>query len=100
MRDAADRAGLEVSSYVRATVLDSKPLRSARKPSVETALLVKVLDRLGKIASTIRALSLIFSAQSGQAMPVVERDLSRSLVELRKLRPELLAALGKRPPAT
>jgi uncharacterized protein (DUF1778 family) len=99
LKAAADNSGLQLSSFVRATVLAAKPLRSARRPSVETVLLVKVLDRLGIIASSMRALLLVFTVRSGVALPAVERDLSRTLSELRALRPELLHALGKRPSA-
>ncbi|WP_143270867.1 plasmid mobilization protein [Bradyrhizobium brasilense] len=95
---AADKSGLQLSSYVRAAALSAKPLRAARRPSVEATLLVRVLDRLGTIASTLRALSLLYSARSGTALPTIERDLLRSLSELRLLRPELLLALGRRPP--
>jgi uncharacterized protein (DUF1778 family) len=98
LRRAADRSGLQLSSYVRAAVLSVKPLRAARRPSVETTLLVRILDRLGTIASTVRALSLAFSVQSGVTLPTIERDLLRSLSELRALRPELLQGLGRRPP--
>lgn len=98
LKAAADNSGLQLSSYVRAAVLSAKPLRSARRPSVETTLLVRILDRLGTIASTMRVLSLMFTAQSGMCLPNIERDLLRSLAELRSLRPELLQALGRRPP--
>jgi hypothetical protein len=96
----AARCGITLSAYARNALLEAKPLRSARRPSVETALLVSVLDRLGTLASAIRAISLLFSVKSGVELPSIERDLLRSLTELRALRPVLLQALGKRGRAT
>ena len=92
----AARCGITLSAYARNALLGTKPLRSARRPSVETTLLVSVLDRLGTIASAVHVISLLFAAKSGIAMPSIERDLLRSLTELRALRPVLLQALGKR----
>lgn len=92
----AARCGITLSAFARNALLSVKPLRSARKPSVETALLVSVLDRLGIIASAVHAISPLFSAKSGVTLPSIERDLLRSLTELRALRPVLLQALGKR----
>ncbi|WP_375414132.1 hypothetical protein [uncultured Bradyrhizobium sp.] len=94
--EAARRAGITLSAYARHALLGAKPLRAARRPSVEAALMVGLLDRLGGIASTMRALACMLNARTGETMPVLERDLSRSLIALRALRPQLLAALGKR----
>jgi hypothetical protein len=92
----AARCGITLSAYARNALLRAKPLRTARRPSVEITLLVSVLDRLGTIASAIRAISLLFSVKSGVELASIERDLLRSLTELRALRPVLLQALGKR----
>lgn len=97
---AASRSGITLSAYARHALLGAKPLRAARKPSVDMSLLVSVLDRLGGIASTIRAVSCMLSARAADALPpFMERDLARSLIELRSLRPQLLRTLGKRPEA-
>ncbi|MCP3447321.1 hypothetical protein [Bradyrhizobium sp. CCGUVB14] len=95
---AATRSGITLSAYARHALLGAKPLRAARRPTVDISLLVSVLDRLGGIASTIRAVSCMLSARAADALPpFMERDLARSLTELRSLRPQLLRALGKRP---
>lgn len=95
---AASRTGITLSAYARHALLGAKPLRAARRPSVDVSLLVSVLDRLGGIASTMRAVSCLLSARAALALPSsMERDLARSLLELRALRPQLLRALGKRP---
>jgi uncharacterized protein (DUF1778 family) len=94
---AAARSSITRSAYARYALLGAKPLRAARRPSVDATMLVCVLDRLGNIASAVRALSITLSVKSGFEGLPIERDLSRTLAELRSLRPQLLQALGKRP---
>lgn len=97
---AAVRCGITLSAYARHALLGAKPPRAARRPSVDSSLLVSVLDRLGGIATTMRAISCVLAAKTALALPeAMERDLARSLLELRTLRPQLLRALGKRPAA-
>jgi len=97
---AATRCGITISAYARHALLGAKPPRAARRPSAEASLLVSLLDRLGGIATTMRAVSCLLSARTALSLPSsMERDLARSLSELRALRPQLLRALGKRPTA-
>lgn len=90
------RSGLTRSAYLRQVVLGTKPPRSARKPSIDAKVLVSILDHLGRIASMLRFVSVSHATIE----PSVERDLSRSLTELRSLRPVLLRALGLRAPGS
>ena len=48
---AAERAGLSLAGYARATLLTAPPVRQARRPPVERAELVRLLAQLGKIGS-------------------------------------------------
>ncbi|WP_456777385.1 plasmid mobilization protein [Bradyrhizobium sp. USDA 3315] len=97
---AASRSGITLSAYAQHALVNAKPLRAARRPSVDMSLLVSVLDRLGGIASTMRAISRLLSARAELALPSsMERDLARSLSDLRALRPQLIRALRKRPEA-
>jgi uncharacterized protein (DUF1778 family) len=97
LQQGASRSGLSLSGYVRCVLLGAKPLRAARRPRVETALLVQILDRLGVVASNLLQITAAISTGAYSLMPSCERDLSRCLLELRSLRPALLGALGKRP---
>jgi hypothetical protein len=92
---AAKRSGITVSAYARRVILGAKPLRAARRPSVEASLLVRVLDQLGRIVHQVATFNL-----PAPKLGTTERDLSRCLTELRALRPLLLRALGKRPTAS
>lgn len=96
---AAERSALTLSAYARAILTSAKPLPAARRPPVEAALLARVLGQLGKIGSNLNQIAhAANSIASGVSlMPFSERELLRSLAELRTIRPQLLAALGRAP---
>jgi hypothetical protein len=94
--EAASRSCLTLSAHVRRVLIGAKPPRAARRPSVEATMLVGVLDRLGCIASNLARIACMLQVGSSAMLPASERDLARSLNELRSLRPLLLQALGRR----
>jgi hypothetical protein len=96
VHSAAIRRGVNVSAYARMVLLGVKPERAARRPAIDTTLVVQMLDRLGAIASSLIAVAVAAQTKSCILMPSFERDLYRCLRELRGLRPQLLKALGKR----
>jgi hypothetical protein len=97
---AAAKAEVCLSAYARQVLVGARPPRSARRPGVEKRLLTQALDRLGTIGSGLRAIArAVVANPAGAIMPVVERDLSRSLLELRDARHDLLRALGRRKPS-
>lgn len=95
---AAESSALTLSDYVRCVLTGSKPLPAARKPTVEASLLARVLARLGQTSSS---LSRIADA-AGKApvgvplMPFLERELLRTLTDLKACRSQLMDALGRR----
>ena len=48
IREQADRAGLSVAAVARHAVLDQKPLRASRQPSINEALGTQLLGQLGQ----------------------------------------------------
>jgi hypothetical protein len=90
---AAGRAGLCLSDYLRRIVLAAKPLRARRRPALEAVLAARLLAQLGAITSELRTIARQTAAQ---LMPIVERDLARSLRELRECRTRLLRDLGRK----
>jgi Mobilization protein NikA len=96
LQQGAVRAGLALSAYARLILFSAKPPRAARRPPVEVSLLVQTLDRLGVIASNLLQVTAAVQGDAFSLMPACERDLWRTLADLRALRPVLLKALGKR----
>jgi uncharacterized protein (DUF1778 family) len=90
---AASRSGLCLSDYLRRIVLAAKPLRAKRRPPLEAVLAARLLAQLGTITSELRTIARQTAAQ---LMPIVERDLARSLRELRECRFKLLRALCRK----
>jgi uncharacterized protein (DUF1778 family) len=100
LRGATARAGLSLSSYVRQALLEVKPPRSARRPTVEATSLADLLTCLGKLAEPLQQIATVANALSGNAsmLPSIERELLRCLRELRELRSVALRALGRSEP--
>jgi hypothetical protein len=104
---AANRAGLEVGSYLRARALEAGagpgalPPRSVRRPPVERTEVARVLAALGPVASDLRAVrrALLHVAAwpgGGEAPPnqVALQAACNAVVELRAA---LMRALGRTP---
>ena len=89
---AATRAGYCLSDYLRRVVLAAKPLRARRRPPLESYLAARLLVQLGAIASELRAIA----RAATELTPFIERELARSLDDLRDCRRWLLNALGRR----
>jgi hypothetical protein len=95
---AALRSGLQVSAFIRLQILNAKPLRAARRPTVEKVLLARLLAKLGTIASCLADLAAAMRGRphNGDYLPSTERELSRRLSELGQCRAALMRALGRR----
>lgn len=98
---AAQSACITLSAHVRRVLVHAKPEIMARRPSVETTLLARALGQLGKIGSNLNQIARAVNrtAQGLALAPFLERELLRSLSELRTSRRLLLDALGRRSPA-
>ncbi len=91
IESAAAHAGFRVSGYVRAILVNAKPLRAARRPAVAVQLLGVALARLGSIASLLAQLAGVPTLTS------TERALVRELGELKICRALVMKALGRNP---
>lgn len=54
IRQQATRAGVSVAAVIRYAVLDQKPLRASRSPSVDRELAAQLVGRLGQCAAALR----------------------------------------------
>lgn len=90
----ATDAGVSVAGYSRAVILNTKPLRASRKPSVDTVHLAQTLAQLGKIGSNVNQLAKL--AHLG-GWPDHD-DLATASAAVRNACDSVLRALGFTPP--
>lgn len=93
----ARHAGFALSSYARFILVGTKPLRSARRPSVEKELLARTLGQLGKIGSNLNQIARVLnrSPENASSLASVAADLASCLGDLRALRAAVMTALGR-----
>ncbi|MEM0928035.1 MAG: hypothetical protein AAGI89_01965 [Pseudomonadota bacterium] len=89
-----------MASYARAKLFgddcDSKPVRIARSPSVDRALLAQALGRLGASNLSRDFAALAGAASSGalETTPELQAKLAAACDDLKAMRDELTGALG------
>ena len=89
---AAERAGLSLAGYARATLLTAPPVRQARRPPVERAELVRLLAQLGKIGSNVNQIARVLNS-GGDTPP----ELVGVPEDIATIRAAIMAALGREP---
>jgi hypothetical protein len=94
----ARRAGYTLSSYARFILVGTKPLRSARRPPVETELLARALGQLGKIGSNINQIAHVLNRNRDPDPPPssLAIEISEFLNDLGEARAMLMMALGRK----
>jgi hypothetical protein len=94
----ARRAGYTLSSYARLILLGTKPLRSARRPPIETELLARTLGQLGKIGSNINQIAHVLNRgrETDPSPSSLAIEISEFLNDLREARRTLMTALGRK----
>lgn len=88
IREQADRAGVSVAAVIRYAVLDQKPIRATRSPTIEQETAARLIAGLGACASALR------NAADENADPAVVEAAHRDLAEMRDV---LFRALGRQP---
>ena len=85
---------LSKSAFIRARLFDApeiKPTRPARRPSVEVAVLSRLLGQLGKCGSNLNQIA----HQLNAGEHANRGDITAALAELRELKAEIMGALGR-----
>lgn len=88
----AERAGLSVSGYITRCIFGHEPPRQSRRPSVEKALLVKLVARAGRLRDELHAIRDAGGGDDGTALMV-----ERACDELAEIRAACFEALGRKP---
>jgi hypothetical protein len=90
---AADRAGLTVSSYVRAQSLAKPITRATRSPPVNKAALAQLLGHIGQVGSNVNQIAR--QLNSGRDAQEIA-EIAATLGAVREMRDAVLLALGMR----
>jgi hypothetical protein len=91
IREQAERAGVSVASVIRFAVLDQKPLRASRQPTLNAEMAAQLLGKIGQLATALRACAEAGgSEQTDPRIEAAHRDLA-------EMRLALFEALGREP---
>jgi hypothetical protein len=91
--EAASKAGLAPGSYARGKVLGGSPPRAVRALPVERQALALLLAQIGRVGGNLNQL-----AKAGNSgLPVDAREVAPALADLRAIRDEIRALLGRKP---
>ena len=88
--EAADRAALPLSGYVRSVLLQAPPPRQVRRPPIEQQLLGKLVGQLGRLGNNLNQLTRL--ANEGRIVP--PQTLGMALDDVRRLVDDIAKALG------
>lgn len=90
----ADRAGLSIPSFVRHQVLDVAPPRQRPRPTVETAMLARLLGQISQMGGAVNDIAVAY--RRSLYLPTSElRALERLHTDLNQWGAELLRAMGR-----
>jgi len=87
---AAERAGLTVSSYARATMLSAPQTRATRRPTIERQVLAQILAQLGRIGGNVHQIAKALNFRE----PVMA-DIPAVLAEVKAAGAAIMHALGR-----
>ncbi len=92
IRAQADRAGVSVAALIRYALLNQKPMRKSRAPTVDHEAVAMILGKLGQLSTALKecANAAQQSDSDRAVIDAVHRDLS-------DMRVALFEALGREP---
>jgi hypothetical protein len=92
IRAGAERAGLSVGAFMRASALGNAGPRAVRRPPVERKELARLLGHLGKVGSNVNQLARGFNVTG--VLPGFP-ELLGIREDVRQMRDALMKALGR-----
>ena len=95
IRANADKAGLAVGAFLRATGAGNAGPRAQRRPPADHQVLRQILGHLGRIGNNINQISRRLNAGANPDIPELREALAANI----ELRDGILAALGVKPKA-
>ncbi len=93
IEEDASKAGLAPGSYARVKVLGGSPPRAVRALPIERQALALLLAQIGRVGGNLNQL-----AKAGNSgLPVDAQDVAPALADLRAIRDDIRALLGRKP---
>ena len=90
----ADRVGLSMPAYIRHQALDAAPPRQRPRPTVEVAMLARLLGQVGQMGGAVNEMA--DTVRASRYLPGPEaRTLDALRAELKLWGAELLRAMGR-----
>jgi hypothetical protein len=93
IEEAASRAGLAPGSYARDKLLGGNPPRAVRALPVERQAMAALLAQIGRVGGNLNQLA----RASNSGLPVYAPEVSEALADLRAIRDQIRALLGRKP---
>jgi hypothetical protein len=93
IKEAADRAGLTVSSYARSRMLAAPETRARHRPTIERALMAQAVALLGRAIGNLHQIA----RQLNFGNVEYADDLSAAVAEARSAIAATMAAAGRTP---
>ena len=92
--EAADRAALPLSGYVRSVLLQAPPPRQVRRPPIEKQLLGKMVGQLGRLGNNLNQLARLANMGALPVTPETETAIIEAAEDVAAMRKLLIEALG------
>jgi hypothetical protein len=90
---AAERAGLSLGSYIRASVLAAPETRATRRPTIERELMAQATAQLGRISGNLHQIAKRLNFGDIE----FARDIPEAVEQLRQAIALLMQAAGRQP---
>ncbi len=90
LAEAADRAALPLSGYVRTVLLKAPPPRQVRRPPLERQQLAQLVGQLGRVGNNLNQLTKL--ANEGRIVP--PQTLGLALDDVRRALALIARAMG------
>jgi len=88
----AEKAGLTEGAFVRVQCLAEPKTRAAKRPTVETKTLARLLGELGKVGSNVNQIARVANSDKR----IVAAEAEATLAEVRRLVAAILQAMGRK----
>lgn len=92
LAEAADRAAMTLSGYVRSVLLKAPPPRQVRRPPLERQQLAQLVGQLGRVGNNLNQLAKLANTYEGRPLP--PKAVEMALGDVRRAVAAIAEAMG------